>query len=171
MTESLARQTAHKILIIDLDRCGQCQSCGVDCGYYYRRCTGDRGIVGLRERVTFAFICRQCAHASCVSACPFGAIERQADRVLKRFSLRCVSCQLCAHACPFGTIYTDMLPFYESLCDGCMSRAGPVPLCVSSCTARALEYRVVEAGDPDIHVLDEYLAARGHRWTRREASP
>jgi Fe-S-cluster-containing hydrogenase component 2 len=163
--------THHKRLIIDLDKCGQCDTCGVDCGYYYHKGDGDRGILGLRERVTFALVCRRCEHASCVLACPFGAIERQQDRILKRHNLRCVSCKSCAHACPFGTIYTDMLPFYESPCDGCAAHAGAGPLCVETCSQGALEYRAVEPGEADIHILDEYLAARGRRWVRHEAMP
>ena len=116
------------------------------------------------------FVCRQCEFASCVAACPFGALERQDDRILKRHNLRCVSCTLCAHACPFGTIYAEMLPFYESPCDGCVTRAVDEPMCVASCSQGALEHRVVEPDEPDVHLMGQYLAARTRRWVRREAS-
>ncbi|GAG96045.1 unnamed protein product [marine sediment metagenome] len=104
-----------KRLIIDLALCDQCDSCAVGCG----------GLLSLREKATFELVCRRCAQASCIIACPFGALERLDDgAVIKRHNLRCVSCKLCAQACPFGTIYPELLPFYslsyENSCVACL---------------------------------------------------
>ncbi len=105
-------------------------------------------MLGLRERATFALVCRQCLYASCIIACPFDAIERQDDGIIKRYNLRCVSCKLCAHACPFGTIYPEMLQFYEAHCDNCLgrneaapSRAWPVAARVRSNTVQSAPAR------------------------------
>jgi Fe-S-cluster-containing hydrogenase component 2 len=160
----------QKRLIIDLQQCDQCESCGVVCDYYNRPHDQDHGMTGLRERATFALICRRCEYASCVEACPLDAIERQGDNIIKRYNLRCVSCKLCAHACPFGTIYTDMLPFYDSRCDACPGRNESTPPCVDSCTRGALEYRVPGKEETDVHVIDEHLAARATRWMKQEVT-
>jgi Fe-S-cluster-containing hydrogenase component 2 len=163
MTEAGKRR-----LIIDLAQCDRCESCGVHCDYYYRPHEQDHGLLGLRERATFELVCRRCEFASCVIACPFEAIERQGDGVIRRYNLRCVSCKLCALACPFGTIYPDMLPFYETPCDACLNRNDEAPPCVASCGQGALEYRLVDPVEKEVHIVDEHLAARTHRWVKRE---
>jgi Fe-S-cluster-containing dehydrogenase component len=133
-------------------------------------------MMGLRERVTFMLLCRRCRVASCVLACPFDALERLEDGpdagLIKRHNLRCVSCKSCAHACPFGTIYPEMLTFYdmpyESYCASCLGQIDSEPACVASCGRGALEYRVIDPAEADVHVLDEYVAARVRKWTRNE---
>ena len=138
-------------VVIDLDKCDQCDSCGVRCAYLYRPHTNDQGVLALR-----------------VLACPFDALERQPDGVLKRHNLRCVSCKLCAHACPFGTIYPDMVPFYVTPCDYCLGQHGGKPPCAGSCSRGAVDFREVDGDDPAVHVIDEYLAARSRKWLKRE---
>ena len=157
-----------KRLVIDLDTCDQCDRCGVTCGYFYRPRAEDNGVIGLRERATFELICRRCEEPSCVDACLFGALERQANGVLKRHNLRCVSCKLCALACPFGTIYPDMLPFYVTPCDHCLGDADTEPPCVRSCGLGALTYREADPEEPRLHILDDHLAARSSKWVKRE---
>ena len=164
-----------KRLIIDLALCDQCDSCAVGCG----------GLLSLREKATFELVCRRCAHASCIIACPFDALERLDDgAVIRRHNLRCVSCKLCAQACPFGTIYPDLLPFYslsyENSCGACLPSVGaghardrghgPLPHdeppCVAACPEGALEYREIDPAEDQVHVIDEQLAARAKRWLR-----
>jgi Fe-S-cluster-containing hydrogenase component 2 len=153
-----------KRLVIDLDRCDECRECGVRCGH-----GGHYGALAIRERATFAVICRRCEEASCVDACPYLALERQADGVLLRHNLRCVSCKLCAHACPFGTIYPDMLSFYVTPCDACLGDGDGPPSCAGTCARGALTYREVSEDEPSVHIVDDYLAARSARWVKREA--
>lgn len=160
-----------KRLIIDLALCDQCDNCAVGCG----------GLLSLREKATFELVCRRCAHASCIIACPFDALERLDDgAVIKRHNLRCVSCKLCAQACPFGTIYPELLPFYslsyENSCVACLDSnrghavARPLPHdeppCVAACPEGALEYREIDPAEDQVHVIDEHLAARAKRWLR-----
>ena len=163
-------EASHKRLIIDLEKCDRCDSCGVSCDYYQRPHAEDHGMLGLRERATFALVCRQCLYASCIIACPFDAIERQDDGIIKRYNLRCVSCKSCAHACPFGTIYPEMLQFYETHCDSCLGRNEEAPPCVASCSQGALEYRALDPGEADIHIVDEFLAARTQAWVKEEVT-
>ena len=155
-------------VVVDLDKCDQCDSCGVRCAYMYRPHATDQGVLALRERATYQLVCRRCEAPSCVLACPFDALERQPDGVLKRHNLRCVSCKLCAHACPFGTIYPDMVPFYVTPCDYCLGQHDGKPPCAGSCSRGAVEYLDVEPDDPTVHVIDDFLAARSRKWVKRE---
>ena len=157
-----------KRLVIDLDICDDCARCGVTCAYFYRSHRDDHGVLALRERATFTLICRRCEEPSCIDACPYNALERGGDGVLKRHNLRCVSCRLCVHACPFGTIYPDMVPFYVTPCTYCLGPKNGEPPCVRSCRRGAIAYREVPPEEPRVHVLDEYLAARSAKWVKRE---
>ncbi len=159
-----------RMLVIDLDVCGACERCRVRCG---DAATGGShlGAIAVRERATYAVVCRRCEEASCIDACPFDALERTPSGVLERLALRCVSCKLCVHACPFGTIYPDMVPFYSAPCSACLeSRDGPPP-CAGTCDRGAIEYVEVDPREPGLHVVDERLAARARRWTKQEARP
>ena len=158
----------NKYLIINLEKCDQCEVCSVSCNIYHRPHEEDHGILGLREKATFMLICRQCNHASCVIACPFDALERGEDGFIQRHNLRCVSCKSCAHACPFGTIYTEMLPFYQTVCGDCLLNNPAQPPCVASCGQGALEYRQVDSDEADVYLLDAHLAARARKWVKKE---
>jgi Fe-S-cluster-containing dehydrogenase component len=98
----------------------------------------------------------------------FEALERQDNGVLKRHTLRCVSCKCCSSACPFGTIYPELTPFYAVRCDYCLSRLGQGELsCVSSCAKKAISYKEVEASDKDnIVIINDYLAVRAPQWKK-----
>lgn len=165
MTES-----AEKRLIIDLERCDHCEHCGVDCTPCNQPSAGGNGLLGLREKIAFTFICRKCEQASCILACPFDALERQETGagagVIVRHNLRCVSCKSCALACPFGTIYEELLPFYTTQCDQCFEDENSLPPCVTTCDQQALEYRPITPGEPGIHILNEHVAARAGPWAR-----
>ena len=47
-------------VVIDLDKCDQCDSCGVRCAYMYRPHATDQGVLALRERATYQLVCRRC---------------------------------------------------------------------------------------------------------------
>ena len=154
-----------KRLVVDLDRCDRCETCGVRCGR-----SGHLGALAIRERATFAVVCRRCEVPSCVRACPFDALERLSDGGLVRHNLRCVSCKLCAHACPFGTIYPDMVSFYVTPCDYCLQRRDDAPPCATTCGHGAIEYVETDTDDARVYVIDDYLAARSRRWIKQEES-
>lgn len=158
-----------KRLFIDLNKCDACDGCRVRCAYFYRPREADHGLLALRELATFALVCRRCEDPSCVAACKFQALERQADGLLKRYNMRCVSCKCCSHACPFGTIYPETLPFYVSACDFCAAQGGSEPPCVAGCPGKALEFREVEESPKDgIFLIGERLAVRAPRWDKQD---
>lgn len=156
-----------KRLLLDLNRCDQCDRCGVRCAYFYRAHPRDHGVFALRERATYALVCRRCEEPSCVNACPYDALQRRCDGSLVRHNLRCVSCGLCAQACPFGTIYPDMLGFYLTPCDYCLG-SNARPACAGTCERGAIDYVEVSGDELDVHVLDEHLAVRAPRWVKSE---
>lgn len=157
-----------KRLLIDLNVCDDCRDCNIRCNYHYRAAKEDHGILGLRELAQFALVCRRCENPSCVNACPFDALERQKDGVLKRYNLRCVSCKSCAQACPFGTIYADTVPFYVTRCDYCLGQGEQAPECVASCEQGALAYREIDAAEEDVHILNENLAVKAPKWDKED---
>jgi Fe-S-cluster-containing dehydrogenase component len=156
-----------KRLLIDLNKCDDCEKCGVTCTYFYRPAAADHGALKLRELVTFAALCRRCEDPNCVAACKFDALERQEDGVLKRYNMRCVACKCCAHACPFGTIYPDTLPFFVTHCDFCMGADPDHPPCVSTCGKGGIEFREVdESAEADTYIVSERLAVRAPKWEK-----
>lgn len=158
-----------KRLFIDLTKCDGCEKCQVQCGAFYRGTAADHGMLALREFVTFALVCRRCEEPCCVGACRFSALERQADGLLKRYNMRCVSCKCCSHACPFGTIYPETVPFYVTNCDFCVTSNGENPPCAVSCEHKAIEYREVEESPKEsTYLLGEHLAVRAPKWDRKD---
>jgi Fe-S-cluster-containing hydrogenase component 2 len=158
-----------KRLFIDLTKCDACEKCAVNCAYFYRARAEDHGLLTLRELATFALICRRCEEASCVAACKFAALERQADGILQRHNLRCVSCKCCSQACPFGTIYPEVLSFYVSKCDFCARLGAETIPCTISCARQAVEYREVEEAPKEgIFLVGEQLAVRAPRWDKKD---
>ncbi len=170
-----------KRLVIDLAKCDQCRApqCVVDCSYSGPD-DGAHAMLALREKATFELICRRCEHASCILACPFDALLRTDNGVIKRHNLRCVSCKSCAIACPFGTIYMDLVPFYsmsyESSCHTCLSGDGDdAPVCAASCPEGALAYREVGPEEDNVHIVDDRMAAlvspAARAWSKEETAP
>jgi Fe-S-cluster-containing dehydrogenase component len=118
----------------------------------------------LLEKVRFALICRECELAPCIEACPQDALEkvptgRGDEKVLKRATMLCTGCGTCAAACPFGTVYTELIPYLDSVCDVCRGRLAPdeKPLCVRTCSLNALSYEEAEPGEDLVEVFDGVL--------------
>ena len=158
-----------KRLLIDLNKCDACEKCTVQCSAFYRARATDHGLITLRELAQFTIVCRRCEEPSCVAACKFKALERQADGILKRYNLRCVSCKCCSQACPFGTIYPDTVPFYATVCDFCTAAAGREPPCIISCPNQAVSFQEIEPSPKDgIHLVNDRVAVKAPRWDKKD---
>ena len=158
---------SKKRLYINLDICSECPKCIIECSYFYHQ--DNNGITTLRELAAYATICRQCEEGSCVTACPQEALEKQEDKVLKRYNLRCVKCNSCAYACPFGTILPEFIPYALSQCDYCIDRSddGKIPLCVTTCPYKAVRYGVFEPNEEkDEYLIGDNLIVHCHLWER-----
>ncbi len=157
-----------KSLLIDLEHCAKCPECATRCSYAFH--PHNNGMVSVRELAHFAVVCRRCDDAPCVNACPWQALEKQADRVLKRYRMRCTSCKSCSHACPFGTIYPETIPYMTKNCDLCVGRLkdGQVPLCVESSPHGGVQYgEFTENPDENIFRVSDSLYVRSTlQWAR-----
>lgn len=155
-------------LLIDLDICQRCEECGSICSYTQH--PGNNGITTMRELAHFAVICRRCDDEPCVGSCPWEALEKQPDRVLKRYMMRCTSCKSCANGCPFGTIYPETIPFIISRCDLCIGRlrGDAVPICLESCSHGGVKYGEFEEKKEDgiYRVSDSIMVKTNLKWER-----
>jgi len=124
-------------LVIDLAKCKLQEQSDVQCSYKHH--PENKGIDALLEKIRFALICRKCEAAPCIIACPQKALEKMPSDSDD-------ACGTCAIACPFGTIYTDLIPFVDSVCDVCRDRlkGSEKPLCVQTCDDGSIDYRKVD---------------------------
>ena len=158
-----------KKLLIDLEHMADCKECGKKCSYVYH--VWNDGMTALRELAHFAVVCRRCDDEPCVAACPWEALEKQQDRILKRYSMRCTSCKSCSYACPFGTIYPETIPFLVSRCDGCLGRLkeGENPFCVSGDSHTGVQYGEFEENKAEnIYQITEHLLVKSTLQWQRE---
>lgn len=157
-----------KRLLINLDICSECDSCGMLCSYIQH--PGNDGITTLREFGHFAVVCRRCDDAPCVASCPWKALELQENNMLKRYMMRCTSCKSCSRSCPFGVIYAETIPFVISRCDYCLGRLkeGQRPVCLESCSHNGITYGEFEENKAEnIFKASEYLLIKtSYKWER-----
>ncbi|MBU0502785.1 MAG: 4Fe-4S dicluster domain-containing protein [Candidatus Omnitrophota bacterium] len=159
-----------KRLYIDLDICNNCKECRASCSYLYH--PQNNGVTSLREYATFTLFCRHCEEAPCVNSCYHDALEKQPDGILKRYNMRCTSCKSCVIACPFGTILTDFIPYLDSRCDFCITKADAMPVCVTNCPEKAIEVREVEENiEQNIYFIGNTLAVCSRKWLREDIQP
>jgi Fe-S-cluster-containing dehydrogenase component len=159
-----------KRLYIDMYQCDECDECTVKCDYLYQPEITDHGIRDLREQVSYMLVCRRCEEPSCITACKFEALEREANGILKRHNMRCVSCKCCSQACPFGTIYPELTPFYIVRCDYCLQKlTTDEPGCVTTCVKNAISFRDVEENEADgVYIVNEHFAVHAPKWSKKE---
>lgn len=140
---------------IDLSRCTGCNSCTVSCKQWHDIPPGpakpmrvyqwETGVFPEIELRMLPIMCYHCENPVCVEACPNKAIhkEEKYGAVLVDPD-KCQGTRKCWIACPYGA------PQYESdepgtkmlKCDMCIDRLeeGLKPICVLSCSMRALEF-------------------------------
>ena len=163
-----------KRLFIDLDICasGECKDCVIKCSYLYH--PENNGILSVAELATYALVCRKCDEPHCVNACPEEALEQQKekDKILARYNMRCISCKSCSHACPYGTIYPELVPLLIKNCDFCFDRKNQKkePLCITTCPfgALALKSGDIELDENTFLVGDNIIVHSTH-WQREKA--
>ena len=153
-----------KRLFIDLEICKKCEKCVIECSYY-NHYPNNNGITSLREKVQYALICKQCEEAPCVEACPREALEKQEDGSLKRYNMLCIGCNSCVLACPFGTIYPELIPYLDSICDYCKKRFKDAYLCIETCPYGAVEFKEFEENkEKNILLINKNLGVHIKRW-------
>ncbi|MBU1061990.1 MAG: 4Fe-4S binding protein [Candidatus Omnitrophica bacterium] len=158
-----------KRLFIDLEKLYSCEdtACTCECSYYYH--PNNSGITRLREIAQFQHTCRRCEYAPCVTSCPKDALEKQPDGVIKRYSMRCISCKSCSLACPFGIIPSSTIPYIISECDVCIDRCDKeVPVCVKTCSIEgAVKFIDIEPSEKDdIYLIGKNIAVYAKPWKK-----
>ncbi|MFH1854606.1 MAG: 4Fe-4S dicluster domain-containing protein [Candidatus Omnitrophota bacterium] len=156
-----------KRLFIDLEKLYSRETPTAECSYYYH--PENSGITRLREMGQYLYICRKCEEAPCVSACPKEALEKQPDGVVKRYTMRCISCKSCSLACPFGAIPVDTVPYIVSGCDACIDRCdNDDPLCSKTCSiSGAIKFIEIEESEKDdIFLISKNIAVHAKPWKK-----
>lgn len=151
---------------IDTSKCTGCKTCTVACkdahnlpeGVNFRRVLEYAGGSWRQDRMTgawhqnvFAYYlsisCNHCGDPACVKACPTKAHhKRSEDGLVVIDREKCIGCGMCAKACPYGAPQFDAAAHKMVKCDGCLDRLekGLAPICVESCTQRAIEFGDIE---------------------------
>jgi anaerobic dimethyl sulfoxide reductase subunit B (iron-sulfur subunit) len=144
----------------DQSRCIGCNACLVACKQWHQLPPGPQKWIRVYqwERGSFpntrlhflAIPCYHCEKPLCVKACPNGAVykEEKYGAVLVDPD-KCTGERRCWRGCPYGSMMFagDEIGEKASKCNMCIDRLreGKQPICVLSCSMRALEFgRITE---------------------------
>ncbi len=140
---------------IDQSRCIGCNSCTVSCMQWHdiqpgsirwmRVQTWEEGAFPNTRNHILPVNCYQCREPLCLKACKQKAISKEPDfGAVLVDSAACTGCRSCWKACPYGApqFDGDALGKPMSKCDMCIDRLreGQLPICVRSCSMRALDF-------------------------------
>jgi carbon-monoxide dehydrogenase iron sulfur subunit len=88
---------------------------------------------------SFPIQCRHCEDATCLKACPSGALQRDPEKdTVFIDQAKCRGCWMCVMTCPFGAVVPSAGFKVAIKCDACMHMEEPA--CVASCPTGALVY-------------------------------
>ncbi|MBX5449151.1 4Fe-4S dicluster domain-containing protein [Thermogemmatispora sp.] len=113
-------------------------------------------------------VCKHCANAPCLEACPTGAIIRtEFDTVYVQQDI-CNGCGYCVVACPFGVIARDTLGGTARKCTLCYDRLkdGLEPACAKVCPTDSIVFGPVDQLRQQAEARLAQLHERGVREAR-----
>ena len=152
-------------VLVDTTKCIGCMLCERACAELNElkeRDLTDRSVLDIRRPTTVSqytvvnryntqkgevFVKMQCMHcnqASCVSACPVHALQKQHEGPVE-WNTNCFGCRYCMVACPFDIPkieYNSPTPRIQK-CDFCFDtriKKGGLPACVEACPVGALKF-------------------------------
>lgn len=142
-----------KEVFVDMERCTACKSCEIACAVSHSESQDlftaifetprpqKRIHVEKANAHSYPVRCMHCSDASCIRACPNGAMSRdQETGGVYVNEEKCMGCFMCAMVCPFGSISTNPIKKVALKCDFCISRQkeGKQPACAEACPTEAL---------------------------------
>jgi len=87
-------------------------------------------------------VCKHCANAACLQACPTGALFRtEFDTVVVQQDI-CNGCGYCVPACPFGVVALSDIDGKAHKCTLCYDRlkGGFEPACAKACPTESIQF-------------------------------
>jgi len=154
---------------IDLSRCIGCNACTIACKEWHHIEAGtvkwmrvhqwENGSFPNVELHTLPMMCLHCQKPVCVKACPNNALEKETKfgAVLVN-QKKCSGERKCRQACPYGAPqFASENPGQKmSKCNMCIDRLeqGKNPICVLSCSMRALEFGKLEELDKKYNITN-----------------
>ena len=152
-----------KTLVIDVSKCNGCYNCQIACkdehvgndwspyarpqplnGHFWIKVTDI--VRGTFPKVKVAYkqeICRHCADAPCIPACPRKAIVRRDDGIVLIKPDECGGDRSCIAACPYDAIYFNENLKIAQKCTFCahlLDKGAKEPRCVDVCPTGALSF-------------------------------
>lgn len=84
-----------------------------------------RLFVEQQNGVKSPILCRHCDDSPCMAACITGSLYRDENGIVQRKDERCIGCWSCIMACPFGVVARDADLHLAVKCDRCPDREIP----------------------------------------------
>jgi len=106
-------------------------------------------LAGINEPFRWQFlsdVCKHCANAGCLEACPTGSIVRtEVGSVFVQPDI-CNGCGYCVVSCPFGVIEKRPEDGRAFKCTFCYDRqkAGLIPACAKACPTESIQFGELE---------------------------
>jgi formate dehydrogenase iron-sulfur subunit len=87
-------------------------------------------------------VCKHCANAGCLEACPTGSIVRTEIGSVYVQPDVCNGCGYCVVSCPFGVIDKNLEDGRAFKCTFCYDRqkAGLIPACAKACPTQSIQF-------------------------------
>jgi formate dehydrogenase iron-sulfur subunit len=108
-------------------------------------------------------VCKHCARAGCLEACPTGALFRTEYGTVVVQQDICNGCGYCVPACPFGVVELDASDGHAHKCTLCYDRlkGGLEPACAKSCPTNSIQFGPLDELHARARARVEDLAKRG----------
>jgi formate dehydrogenase iron-sulfur subunit len=108
-------------------------------------------------------VCKHCARAGCLEACPTGALFRtEFGSVVVQQDI-CNGCGYCVPACPFGVVELDVRDGKAHKCTLCYDRlkGGFEPACAKACPTNSIQFGPLDELQARAERRVEFLHHRG----------
>ena len=112
-------------------------------------------------------VCKHCANAACLQACPTGALFRtEFDTVVVQQDI-CNGCGYCVPACPFGVVALSEMDGKAHKCTLCYDRlkGNMEPACAKACPTESIQFGEL----PELHQRAADRVRQLHALGREEA--